>query len=163
MLISLFAGFSPLSLVSLFVQGAGTMMQMQSQKQALQVQQMQTRFQERQYKAEADAAVLEAQEKENKRRKEYFENLSANRALMAQSGITLDSPSYRAFLQGNYSTYKKDASAISLAGKEKQLASYYNIQQTKLSGKADKIEATTNRIATLGKGLMRAYSTIEEG
>jgi len=156
-------GLSPLALISLFVQGAGTMMQMRSQQQALQVQQMQTRLQERQYKAEADAAILEAQEKENVRRREYFENLSANRALMAQSGIALDSPSYRAFLQGNYSTYKKDASVISLSGREKQLASIYNIQQTKLTGKADKIQATTNRITTLGKGLMRAYSTIEEG
>jgi hypothetical protein len=157
-------GLSPafLGVVSLVAQGVGTMMQVQAQKQALAYQQMQAKLQERQYQQQAEAAELEARQRAEERRNEYFDNLSANRALMAQSGITLDSPSYRAFLQSNYDTYKQDIGVIKLEGLEKKLSAFYSKQQAKLTAQANVQQYKTNVTTTLSRGLLRATDTIDE-
>jgi hypothetical protein len=157
-------GLSPtfLGIVSLVAQGVGTMMQVQAQKQALAYQQMQAKLQERQYQQQAEAAELEARQRAEERRNQYFDNLSSNRALMAQSGITLDSPSYRAFLQSNYDTYKQDIGVIKLEGLEKKLSAFYSKQQAKLTSQANVQQYKTNVVDTLSRGLLRATDTIDE-
>jgi len=160
-----FFGFinpSFLGIVSLVAQGVGTMMQVQAQKQALAYQQMQARLQEKQYQQQAEAAELEAKQRAEERREQYFDNLSSNRALMAQSGITLDSPSYRAFLETNYDTYKKDIGVIQLEGLEKKLSAFYSKQQSKLTSQANVQQYKTNVADTLSRGLLRATDTIDE-
>jgi hypothetical protein len=151
-----------LGVVSLVAQGVGTMMQVQAQKQALAYQQMQAKLQEKQYQQQAEAAELEARQRAEERRNEYFDTLSTNRALMAQSGITLDSPSYRAFLEANYDTYKKDIGVINLEGLEKKLSAYYDVQQAQLQQRANEQQYKTNVITTLGRNLLRASDTLGE-
>jgi len=155
-------GFSPLSLVSLFVQGAGTMMSMQSQKQSLQYQQMQYAMQERQYKAEADAYALEIKDKELTRKQKFNQELSENRALMAQSGITLDSPSYRAFLKSNRDVMKRDIQSLRTMGLEGRLNALYNAQQAKLSSSAAKINYQTNVMNTLTNTASNVFDLSKE-
>ena len=159
-----FGLFTPqaLGIISLVAQGVGTMMQVQAQKQALAYQQMQSRLQEKQYQQQAEAAELEAKQRAEERRQEYFNNLSTNRALMAQSGITLDSPSYRAFLEANYDTYKKDVGVINLEGLEKKLSAYYNVQQAQLEQKANQQQYKSNVMTTLTRNLLRASDTAGE-
>lgn len=161
-LLTSFINPSFLGIVSLVAQGVGTMMQVQAQKQALAYQQMQARLQEKQYQQQAEAAELEAKQRAEERRQEYFDNLSTNRALMAQSGITLDSPSYRAFLEANYDTYKKDVGVINLEGLEKKLSAYYNVQQAQLEQKANQQQYKSNVMTTLTRNLLRASDTAGE-
>ena len=151
-----------LGITSLVVQGAGTLLSIQAQQRAGMFEQQRLQMQQQQLRDQAISQQLEAQSKENERRRQYFSNLSANRALMAQSGITLDSPSYRAFLQSNLDTYKNDVGAMSLESLEKRLDTLRNIQQTKLQASAQKQETTSGIIDTIGRGLLNAEATINE-
>ena len=157
-------GFSPftLGLVSLFVQGASTLMSVQAQQRAGQLEQQRLAMIEQQYRDQAQSDALEAEEKARQRRKEYLTNISENRALMAQSGISLDSPSYRAFLENNFDTYRNDVNAIALEGLETRLNSLRNAQQTRLQAKAQTVETKSATADTLGRGLMTGFKTIRE-
>ena len=103
----------------------GTMMSINAQKQAMAYQQQQAALQRRQYKMQADAATLEATEKELERKRKYNSQLSTNRALLAQMNITPDSASSRAFFKANKETMKRDVERIKMAGVEKRLAAMY--------------------------------------
>ena len=151
-----------LGITSLVVQSAGTLLSIQAQQRAGMFEQQRLQMQQQQLRDQAISQQLEAQSKENERRKQYFSNLSANRALMAQSGITLDSPSYRAFLQSNLDTYKNDVGAMSLESLEQRLDTLRSIQQSKLQQSAQKQETTSGIIDTIGRGLLNAESTINE-
>ena len=157
-------GLSPtfLGIVSLVAQGVGTMMQVQAQKQALAYQQMQARLQEKQYLQQAEAAELQARAEEEKRRDEFFSNLATNRALMAESGIAMDSPSYRAFLDKNYQTYVQDLQTIRLTGLESKLSSLYDAKQARLTQKTNQISYRTGVATTIASGLLGAVDTGRE-
>ena len=117
---------------------------------------------EQQYRDQAQSDALEAEEKARQRRKEYLTNISENRALMAQSGISLDSPSYRAFLENNFDTYRNDVNAIALQGLETRLNTLRNAQQTRLQAKAQTVETKSATVDTIGRGLMTGFKTIRE-
>jgi len=157
-------GLSPtfLGIVSLVAQGVGTMMQVQAQKQALAYQQMQARLQEKQYLQQAEAAELQARAEEEKRRDEFFSNLATNRALMAESGIAMDSPSYRAFLDKNYQTYVQDLQTIRLTGLESKLSSLYDAKRARLTQKTNQISYRTGVATTIASGLLGAVDTGRE-
>ena len=151
-----------LGLASLFVQGAGTLMSVQAQQRAGEFEKQRLVMIEQQYKEQAESNSLEAEENARQRRKEYLNNISENRALMAQSGISLDSPSYRAFLNSNLDTYRNDINSISLQGLETRLNSLRNAQQTRLQAKAQKIETKSATTETITRGLMTGFKTIKE-
>tara|TARA_R110001583_G_scaffold85135_2_gene223216 strand:- start:10366 stop:10860 length:495 start_codon:yes stop_codon:yes gene_type:complete len=151
-----------LGLASLFVQGAGTLMSVQAQQRAGEFEKQRLVMIEQQYKEQAESNSLEAEENARQRRKEYLNNISENRALMAQSGISLDSPSYRAFLNSNLDTYRNDINSISLQGLETRLNSLRNAQQTRLQAKAQKLETKSATTETITRGLMTGFKTIKE-
>ena len=151
-----------LGLASLFVQGAGTLMSVQAQQRAGQFEQQRLAMIEQQYKEQAESNSLEAEENARQRRKEYLKNISENRALMAQSGISLDSPSYRAFLNSNLDTYRNDINSISLQGLETRLNTLRNAQQTRFQSKAQKLETKSATTETIARGLMTGFKTIRE-
>jgi len=146
-----------LGVVSLVAQGVGTMMQVQAQKQALAYQQMQAKLQERQYQQEAEAYALEMRQKELERRNNYNYQLAENRALMAASGIDLDSPSYRAFLKKNEQVKKEDIQALRDMTLEGRLSALYNKQQAQLSAQAAKVNYRTGVLGTLTSSASNLY------
>lgn len=146
-----------LGVVSLVAQGVGTMMQLQAQKQALAYQQMQARLQEKQYQQEAEAYALEVRQKELDRRNLYNSQLSENRALMAASGIDLDSPSYRAFLKKNEQVMREDVQTLRDMSLEARLSALYNKQQAQLSAQAAKVNYRTGVLGTLTSTASNLY------
>jgi len=151
-----------LGLASLAVTAGSTLMSVQAQQRAGQLEQQRLAMIEQQYRDQAQSDALEAEEKARQRRKEYLTNISENRALMAQSGISLDSPSYRAFLENNFDTYRNDINAIALQGLETRLNSLRNAQQTRLQAKAQTVETKSETADTIGRGLMTGFKTIRE-
>jgi|TARA_R110000868_G_C10877597_1_gene762724 hypothetical protein len=149
-----------LSFASLAMTGVTTMMSLQAQKQQMKYSQMQAQLQQKQYKDQADATELQYKEAELDRKKKYFDRLSTNRALMAESGIDLGSASYRALLQSNYKTQKKDINNIKLMGLEDRLQSLYGVQQAKLSEQAAGVNYRSGVVNTLSNS---ASSVIDTG
>tara|TARA_R110002020_G_scaffold406740_1_gene616885 strand:+ start:81 stop:620 length:540 start_codon:yes stop_codon:yes gene_type:complete len=156
------SGSTILGAVSLVGQGIGTMMSLQAQKQAMYYEQQQARLQEQQYKDQADAAQLETIQAESDRRDKYFSLYRENRALMASTGIDLDSPSYRALLKANTKTYKQDISNINLMGSEKRLNALRDAQQASLGAKASKASYKSGVATTIGRSLLTAAETGRE-
>ncbi len=163
-LLSVLSSVTPaqIALTNLLVTGAGTLLSAQAQRQSNMFEQQRLNMQQQQIRDQIESQNLEAQSKENARRRQYLNNLSANRALMAQSGIALDSPSYRAFLQSNLDTYKNDVGAMSLESLEQRLDSLRNIQQNRLTAKAQTAETISGITETISRGLLNAESTISE-
>lgn len=151
-----------LGAVSVVGQGLGTLMSLQAQKQSLAYEQMQSRMLEQQYKDQASAIELETIQSILDRKDRYLTQLSENRALMAGSGIDIDSPSYRAFFKANEKAYKKDVGNIKLMGSEERLNALREAQQAQLSGKAAQANYRTSVASTLGRSLLNASSTARE-
>ncbi len=141
----------------------GTMMSINAQKQAMAYQQQQAALQRRQYKMQADAATLEATEKELERKRKYNSQLSTNRALLAQMNITPDSASSRAFFKANKETMKRDVERIKMAGVEKRLAAMYGVQQADVMSSAAKSKYKMGVISTVGRSLLAAKPIAQEG
>jgi aerobic-type carbon monoxide dehydrogenase small subunit (CoxS/CutS family) len=146
-------------IASLVGTGVSTLMSLQAQKQSLRYQQMQQDMLAKQYKDEAEAASIEMQSQEIARKRKYFDNLSSNRALMAASGVSLDSASYRAFLKSNEKIYKKDINTITLAGIEKRTNALRDMQQAQITKRAAKSNYKSGVATTIGRSLLSA-STI---
>jgi|TARA_R100000084_G_C4637965_1_gene142114 transposase len=142
-------GIPFLGILSAITQGVGTMMSIQAQKQTLAYQEMQYRMQERQFRQEAEARELEARQAEIDRKARYERELAENRALMAASGIALDSASYRAFLQSNRDVYKQDRQAIRSMGLERRLNALYSAQQANISVDAARASYKTGVMETV--------------
>jgi len=151
-----------LGTVSMVGQGLGTLMSLQSERQSLAYQQMQSRMLEQQYKDQANAIELQTIQSILDRKDRYLTQLSENRALMAGSGIDIDSPSYRAFFKANEKTYKKDVGNIKLMGSEERLNALREAQQAQLSGKAAQANYRTSVASTLGRSLLTANNTARE-
>lgn len=145
-------------IASLVGTGVSTLMSLQAQKQSLRYQQMQQDMLAKQYKDEAEAASIEMQSQEIARKRKYFDNLSSNRALMAASGVSLDSASYRAFLKSNEKIYKKDINTITLAGIEKRTNALRDMQQAQITKRAAKSNYKTGVATTIGRSLLSASS-----
>ena len=141
----------------------GTMMSINAQKQAMAYQQQQAALQRRQYKMQADAATLEATEKELERKRKYNSQLSTNRALLAQMNITADSASSRAFFKANKETMKRDVERIKMAGVEKRLAAMYGVQQADVMSSAAKSKYKMGVVSTVGRSLLAAKPIAQEG
>jgi|9_EtaG_2_1085328.scaffolds.fasta_scaffold02321_6 hypothetical protein len=150
------------AVLSAFTQGYGTLMSIQAQKEAAAYEQMQLRVQQQQLREQQVALEMETTNKLNQRRQQYFSELAQNRALMAGSGIALDSPSYRALLKANQKTYKKDASTIALMGAEQQLSTAREIQQSELSEKASKQIVKSDVIGSATRGLLGMADPLKE-
>ncbi len=151
-----------LSFASLAMTGVTTMMSLQAQKQQMRYSQMQAQLQQKQYKDQANAVELQYKEAELDRKKKYFDRLSSNRALMADSGIDSSSASYRALLQSNYKTQKKDIQNIKLMGLEDRLKSLYGVQQAKLSEQSAKINYRSGVVNTLANASSNIIDTGRE-
>ena len=145
-------------IASLVGTGVSTLMSLQAQKQSLRYQQMQQDMLAKQYKDEAEAASIEMQSQEIARKRKYFDNLSSNRALMAASGVSLDSASYRAFLKSNEKIYKKDINTITLAGIEKRTNALRDMQQAQITKRAAKSNYKSGVATTIGRSLLSASS-----
>lgn len=143
-------------IASLVGTGVSTLMSLQAQKQSLRYQQMQQDMLAKQYKDEAEAASIEMQSQEIARKRKYFDNLSSNRALMAASGVSLDSASYRAFLKSNEKIYKKDINTITLAGIEKRTNALRDMQQAQITKRAAKSNYKSGVATTIGRSLLSA-------
>ncbi len=148
--------------VSMLGQGVSTIASIGAQKQSMQYQQMQAKMEERQYKSQAAAETLQARQQQLDRKKSFLNELSTNRALMASSGIEMDSPSYRAFLKSNEKTAKKDINAIGLMGAEARLSNLRDAQQSALTGRAAKANYKSGVATTIGRSLLSAGSTYNE-
>tara|TARA_R100001015_G_C4558977_1_gene119219 strand:+ start:201 stop:698 length:498 start_codon:yes stop_codon:yes gene_type:complete len=151
-----------LGIVSIAGQGIGTLLSLRSQQQALAYQQMQARMQEQQFRDQANALEIQTLQEASQRRDRYTTALAENRALMAGSGIDLDSPSYRAFFKANKETYKKDIYNIQRMGSEQRYNVLTNAQQARLTGQAAAVDYRTNVISTTGKSLLNMSRTGRE-
>jgi hypothetical protein len=151
-----------LGAVSVAGQGLGTLMSLQAQKQALAYDQMQSRMLEQQYKDQATAIELQTIQSVLDRKNKYLTQLSENRALMAGSGIDIDSPSYRAFFKANEKIYKQDVGAIKLMGTEERLSALREAQQAQLSGKAAQVSYKAGVASTVGRSLLNIGDTARE-
>tara|TARA_B100000519_G_scaffold201708_1_gene218035 strand:+ start:1605 stop:2087 length:483 start_codon:yes stop_codon:yes gene_type:complete len=153
---------SLLGIISIAGQGIGTLLSLRSQRQALAYQQMQSRMQVQQYQDAAVAVELETIQAQIDRRERYTTQLAENRALMAQTGIALDSPSYRAFLKANEKTYRKDINRLRTQGTERQVSALREAEQSRLTGRAAGVTARTEGMGTIGRSLLRASDTARE-
>jgi hypothetical protein len=123
---------------------------------------MQSRMQVQQYQDAAVAVELETIQAQIDRRERYTTQLAENRALMAQTGISFDSPSYRAFLKANEKIYKKDINRLRTQGTERQVAALREAEQSRLTGRAAGVTARTEGMGTIGRSLLRASDTARE-
>ena len=153
---------SLLGIISIAGQGIGTLLSLRSQQQALAYQQMQAQMQVQQYEDAAVAVELQTIQAQIDRRERYTSQLSENRALMAQSGITFDSPSYRAFLKANEKIYKQDINRLRMQGTEQLVGTLREAEQSRLTGRAAGVTARTEGLGTIGRSLLRASDTAKE-
>ena len=151
-----------LGVASLVGSGVSTMMSLRAQKQAYAYEQIQARTIEKQYKDEAEAVTLAMQQQELERKRRYFQNVSENRALLAGTGVSLDSPSYRALFKANKKYYKQDMSNLSLSANEQRLSSLRQAQQSRLTGRAAKESYKSGVATTLGRSFLNTASTLNE-
>jgi len=150
-----------LGIFSMISQGIGTVMQVRAQKQSAKYEQQRLQSQADQYEDQAQRAILEANATELERKRQYFQTVSTNRALMSTTGVSSNSASFRALMQANQNTMKDDMGAIALAGIENRMNSMYSRDQALMSKKSAK-HTKADVFSTVSRNLIRAKSTFDE-